>query len=98
MPTLLARLAGNCWRLAVIVPLAGLSLGVAFAQTPGERDSSLLEQQRRLEDLRAQRMEAEVREALRESDRAGRTDPTQAVAVLKAALINLEDDLSLSQA
>jgi hypothetical protein len=91
MPTLLTR-------LAVLAPLATLSLGVAFAQTPGGGDNSLLEQQRRLEDLRAQRMEAEVREALRDADRVGRTDPAQAVTILKTALINLEDDLSLSQA
>jgi hypothetical protein len=91
MPTLLTR-------LAVFVPLASFSLSAAFAQAPGDRDGSLLEQQRRLEDLRAQRMETEVREALREAERVGRTDPAQAVAKLKAALINLEDDLALSQA
>ena len=83
MPTLLTR-------LALLVPLAGLSLSPAFAQAPGDGDGSMLEQRRRLEDLRAQRMEAEVREALREADRVGRTDPAQAVATLKAALISLE--------
>lgn len=82
----------------VTVVLLGWSSVQGLAQEPpGEKGKDLLDQVRRLNDLKAQKIEADVRDSLREAERIGKTDPLEAVNILKGVLINLEEDLSLAQ-
>jgi general secretion pathway protein D len=87
-------------RLAVgiLATLLVLSLAKAsFAQPPDNGDNDLLDQMRRMERVAAQKLEADVRRALREAERLIRTDRAKAVECLKGALAQLEDDRTLSQ-
>lgn len=57
------------------------------------RDGDLLEQARRLREVAAQRLEADVRDALRQ---AQSLEPAKAVALLRHTLASVEQDTSLS--
>jgi hypothetical protein len=84
--------------------LAGLlSAGVGLGQTPdlprdsGQRSSrEYLEQVRRLTEIAAQKVEADVRDVLREADRLMPTDPGRAAEMLKKALAEVTDDIALT--
>jgi hypothetical protein len=89
-PSLL-RVAGS-----ILSSLAGLFLvGTAYAQAPRENQGDLLDQMRRMDRVAAQKMEADVRQALREAERLARSDRPKAVERLKQALALLEDDTLL---
>src|SRR5262249_39768891 len=83
--------------LAVGTMTAGLMTGGdAFAQAPRNDGKEQLEQVRRLNEIAAQKIEADVRAAYQEADRLSTTDPERAAARLKSALSQVEDDPSLS--
>ena len=76
--------------------LAGLVLGgPALAQTPDRDSKDYLEQVRRLNQVAAQKLEADVQDALREADRLRAKEPAQAAARLKDALTQVEADVLL---
>jgi general secretion pathway protein D len=79
--------------LVAQIPLAG-SLR---AQVPPERAPDLADQVRRLEKVAAQKVEAELRDSLREADRLARSNPAKALARLKSALAGLDEDTLLPQ-
>lgn len=85
-------------RLAIILAsFATLSLGgTALAQAQGDGESDLLDQVRRREKVAAQKLEADLRQALHDAERLARTDRAKAVDLLKKALILLEEDTVLS--
>jgi len=69
-----------------------------FGQTSEKKTGSdLLEQNRRLNEIAAQKLEADVKEALREGDRLMAKEPAKAAVSLRKALIQLEDDTVLSE-
>lgn len=77
--------------------MAGLLLALcygsaAFAQLPRD-GSDLLDQARRLKEVAAQKLEVEVRDALRQAQTA---DPASAQALLKQTLAVVEQDTALS--
>ena len=90
------RLQLRClWGLGLI---AGLwTTGAAFGQNSRNEDRDYLEQVRRLNEIAAQKVETEVRTALREADKLRTTDPATAAERLKAALTLVEEDSALSQ-
>jgi hypothetical protein len=80
----------------ILLAFAGLSLvGTVFAQAQRETQSDLLDQTRRMERIAAQKLEADVRQALREAERLARSDRDKAVECLKQTLAMLEDDTLL---
>jgi hypothetical protein len=85
-------------RVAVSIPvsLAALLLaGTLSAQTQRESPSDLLDQAKRMERIAAQKLEADVRQALREAERLTRSDRAKAVECLKQALVMVEEDTLL---
>jgi hypothetical protein len=66
----------------------------ALAQSDGKDDH--LDRQRRLLEVQAQKVEADVRSALREATNLGSTDAAQAVEKLHALQSKLEDDTILT--
>jgi hypothetical protein len=70
--------------------------GPVMAQAPRDRDSDLLDKARRAEAVAAQKVEAEVRDAVLDAQRLSATDRARAVARLKKAITFLEDDTVLS--
>jgi hypothetical protein len=90
---------GTCLRcLWIHVVIAGLSVaGVASGQAPRSESRDLLEQARRMNEIAAQKVEADVRTAIREADKLRSTDAAAAVERLKTALSLVEDDTALSQ-
>jgi hypothetical protein len=83
-------------RLAVL-PLLGclalLATGTAVAQ-PRE---DLLEQTRRLQQVAAQRLEADISGAIKEALSLAKTDRAKALAELQAAMTKLENDTNLKE-
>jgi len=80
---------------ALFAVIAGLlPLGPGFAQAPQERGKDLLDEARDRLKVEAQRLEADVRDALLQ---AQRLPSAKAVEVLKAALAKLEDDTALAE-
>jgi hypothetical protein len=94
------RLRGMCYGSVI----AGIvTAGVALGQTPdmpresGRRSSrEYLEQVRRLTEIAGQKVEADVRDALREAERLMPTDPGRAAEALKNALAQVTDDVALT--
>jgi hypothetical protein len=82
------RLASR-WLLAAL--LAGLYT-FALTLTAAAQEST----DRRLQEVAAQKAEADVRTALRESERLASTSPDKAVARLRKALDRIEDEAALS--
>ncbi len=77
--------------------LAGLLLGgPTLAQAPDSKD--YLEQVRRLNEVAAQKLEADVQGAVREADKLRTRDSAQAVERLKHALAQVEADTVLDDA
>ena len=66
----------------------------ALAQSEGKDDLS--DRQRRLQEVQAQKVEADARTALREATNLASTDPGQAVEKLRALQSKLEDDTTLA--
>src|SRR5260370_28956891 len=88
------------YRLWVAVKLLSCLAGLFFAATlvgQGRRDgdSDLLDEVRRTERVAAQKLEADLRQALREAERLARSNRTKAVEGLKKALAQLENDTLL---
>jgi hypothetical protein len=82
--------------VAVGLLLVGLPLaGRGAAQEGPAKDESYLEQVRRRNEVAAQRVEAEVRSAMRAAQRLSATDPAGAVEALKTTLARLETDDTL---
>lgn len=83
------------------VAAAALAIGIVLAlslpapaQAPRETDP--LDQVRRLNEVAAQRMEAEVRDALADAQRWSATDPERAIVRLRRVLDRLENDTALA--
>ena len=85
------RHAGFCWGLAAI-----LCLAVAVRVQAGPND--ILEQQKQLLKVAADKMEQQTNDALAEAKKIAASDPTQATAVLKKVLAQLESDNALTDA
>jgi hypothetical protein len=68
----------------------------AFAQSEGEGEGDLLDQARRMDRVAAQKVEADLRRALREAERLARVNRLEALSCLKRALALLEEDTVLS--
>jgi hypothetical protein len=64
---------------------------LAAQSAPGD-GSDYLQQVRQMTEVAAQKMETDVRAALREAQRVGKTDPAAAAETLKQVLINVEQD------
>lgn len=84
------------------VAVAGLSFlaGLSFPGTlsaQGQRDgpSDLLDQVRRADQVAAQKLEADLRQTLRDAERLARSNRAQAVERLRKALTLLEEDTLL---
>jgi hypothetical protein len=76
-----------------LLAAAWLAFSVARTeQAPAERDSSLLDQSRRLTEVAAQKTETEVRGALREVQRVASAEPEKALTLLKKVLAQLDED------
>jgi hypothetical protein len=76
-----------------LVLVAGLiTAGPALAQSEGKDD--LLDRQKRLLEVQSQKVEADVRSALREATNVA--DPAQALEKLRALQSKLEDDTTLT--
>jgi len=85
----------RCLLIGGVILIAGLTTAsLALAQSEGKDD--LLDRQRRLLEVQAQKVEADVRSALREATNLGPTDPALAVQKLRALQSKLEDDTALT--
>src|SRR5713101_3504110 len=80
--------------VAGVVLLTGLTSSSAVAQSEGKDD--LLDRQRRLLEVQAQKVEADVRSALREATTLASTEPALAAEKLRALQSKLEDDTTLT--
>jgi hypothetical protein len=86
-------------RVAVNALLSVAILLVAetlFAPAQSDGESSLLDQARRLQEVAAQKVEADLRRALQNAERLTRVDRAKAVGCLKNALAQLEADTTLA--
>jgi hypothetical protein len=80
--------------------LSSASFAVALLLTPilaaqsasGDGRSDYLRQVRLMTEVAAQKMETDVRAALREAQRVGKTDPAAAAEALKQVLVTVEQD------
>jgi hypothetical protein len=84
-------------RLPVVtsVLIAGLAIaGSALGQSEGKDDP--LDRQRRLLEVQSQKIEADVRSALREATNLASTEPALAVEKLRTLESKLEDDTTLT--
>src|SRR5206468_1539285 len=85
----------RCSLLGGVVLLGGLvTAGTVLAQSDGKDD--LLDRQRRLLEVQAQKVEADVRSALRETTTLASTEPALAAEKLRALQSKLEDDITLT--
>ena len=66
-----------------------------LAQVVRDSETDLLDQMRRMERVVAQKLEADVRQALRDAERLLRSDRAKALARLQQALAQVQDDLVL---
>jgi hypothetical protein len=73
-------------------------IGATAAQTPKDDSRDYLEQARRMTEIAAQKVEADVRAAARDADRLSAKDPGAAVQRLRSALNLVEVDTALSEA
>lgn len=71
------------------------TVGAVRGQQPRDK-SDLLEQARRLREVAAQKLEAEVRDALQQAQALSATDPARAVALLRQMLAVVEQDTAIS--
>jgi hypothetical protein len=78
--------------------LLGLALAGRAAEPRDKDGDPLLDRARRLNDVAAQKVLADVRAGLLEAQRITLKDPAQAVERLKKVLTGLEDDSTLPQA
>jgi hypothetical protein len=86
------------WAAITVLFGGGLfSAATLFAQGPVGRDTDLLDQARRLQEVAAQKVESEVRAALRETERLIISHPAKAAERLKSLLGRVEDDPVLSE-
>jgi hypothetical protein len=84
--------------MVVSVVAALFWTGDTGAQTPKDEGRDYLEQARRMTEVAAQKLEAEVRAAGRDADRLSATDPGAAAQRLQTALNLVEAATALSQA
>jgi hypothetical protein len=73
-----------------------ITVWLFFAGSLFAQESDLLDQAKRMDKVAAQKLEADLRQALREAERLSRSDRPKAVECLKRALAQLEDDTLLS--
>src|SRR5262249_60633764 len=74
-----------------------LLITAAAGQAPRDQPDDFAGQIRRANEIAAQKLEADIRTALREAQRLTPSDPAQAVERLKSALARLTDDTALAQ-
>ncbi len=67
-------------------------------QTAIRADDDLLKQQKQINKVRAQKLEADYRLALSKAYRVGRTDPETAIEILRSFLSEIKDDTALTDA
>ncbi len=77
--------------------VAVLLAGPVLAQAAREKDTDLADQVRRMDKVAAQKLEAEMRQALRDAERLARSDTSKAAQRLQKALALLEDDTVLAK-
>src|SRR5262245_39834801 len=77
-----------------LLALGAFAAGLLLSATVSAQD--LLEQQRRSREVRAQKLENEVAQALRDARRLEETDAPQALAILRRARTQVEDDNALT--
>jgi hypothetical protein len=83
--------------VSILAPLLVLLLaGTIFAQVQRHDQNDLLDQVRRMDRVAAQKLEVDLRRALREAERLALVDRVKALDCLKKALAQLEDDTVLS--
>jgi hypothetical protein len=68
-----------------------------LAQLPVSQHTDLLDQTRRRQEVAVQKLESDVRAALREAERLIPSDPDKAMDLLKGMLSQVEDDTLLSE-
>jgi hypothetical protein len=95
---------GSCHRRVLCGFLAsGCTLAASFlaaaapAQAPSSERIDYLEQVRRMTEIAAQKVENDVRAALREAQKLAQTDPAKAIENLKQMLANLDDETLVPQ-
>jgi hypothetical protein len=88
---------GHFWLTAIWAGLV-VATGSALAQSRDDQNDAKahLEEVRRLNEVAAQRVQADVAIALKQAMRLAVSDPAQALEALKKLLTNLEDDTTLS--
>lgn len=88
----------SSWAIAIAWCM-GIALGSATARGQDARQSGseLADQVRRLEKVATQRLEAQVRGALKEAEKAAPKDAEQAVERLKQAIAVVEEDAAVPQ-
>jgi hypothetical protein len=93
------RTQGTRWafRAVLSIPTGLLLASLAAAQAPGAGDTDFAGQVRRANEIAAQKLEADVREALRTATRLAASNAAQAVEQLKGALARVTDDTALAQ-
>src|SRR5262245_20854213 len=69
----------------------------ALAQTPRQRNRDALDDFRRRQDVAAQKVEFEVRVALRAAQQLAQKDPDKAVERLEKVLAELDEDTKLPE-
>jgi hypothetical protein len=80
------------WLLPAVLLSCLIPAGSAVAQD----SRNLLEDTKRLLELKAQKVEADVNDSIAEADRLAKSDPSRAAQQLRKTLVNLSDDLSLT--
>src|SRR5436853_2541605 len=75
----------------------GVLVAGPLAAQPGPGQGNYIDQIRRQNEVVAQKMEADVRAALREAQRLSASDPDKAIERLKRILATLEGDTSLPE-
>src|SRR5262249_1679388 len=96
-------MSGSGWRLrswAVSISVA-LAIGLAAAeparaQTGREKETDLLEEARRLDQIAAQKLEADIRTVLRDVQLVAPSKPAKAAELLQRTLARLREDTTLS--
>ena len=83
--------------MKVLSPFVFLFVAATLrAQAQPNGESELLDQARRLQQVAAQKLEADVRRALHDAQGLARVNRAKAVDCLKKALVQLEEDTALS--
>jgi hypothetical protein len=86
-------------RLLMIVLIASSLFPAAALSSQGsvDRDTDALDQVKRQHEVAAQKVEFDVRAALREAERLALSDPARALERLKIVLAQIEDNATLSE-